>query len=118
MRNDASDDSIAMRQRWRLAEIRCEDYAFVLTSRFINLLEARVRCRFSHVCWLMGPRKCCVMLTKRCFMETPRRAHDPAHARGANDASACGVLTCAGRDLLKAIPVCFTFQLPSCTLCL
>ena len=63
MRNDASDDSIAMRQRWRLAEIRCEDYAFVLTSRFINLLEARVRCLFSHVCWLMGPRKCCVMLT-------------------------------------------------------
>ncbi len=44
MRNDAPDDSMAMRQRWRLAEIRCEDYAFVLTSRFINLLEARVRC--------------------------------------------------------------------------
>lgn len=47
MRNDASDDSIAMRQRWRVAEIRCEDYAFVLISRFINLLEARVRCLLS-----------------------------------------------------------------------
>ena len=47
MRNDASDDSIAMRHRWRLAEIRCEDYAFVLISRFINLLEARVRCLLS-----------------------------------------------------------------------
>lgn len=42
MRNDASDDSMAMRQRWRLSEIRSEDYAFVLISRFINLLEDRV----------------------------------------------------------------------------
>ncbi len=42
MRNDASDDSMAMRQRWRLSEIRAEDYAFVLISRFINLLEERV----------------------------------------------------------------------------
>jgi hypothetical protein len=32
-----------MRQRWRLAEIRSEDYAFVLFSRFLNLLDARVR---------------------------------------------------------------------------
>ena len=37
-----SDDSLAMRQRWRLAEIRCEDYAFVLLSRFLNLLDDRV----------------------------------------------------------------------------
>lgn len=43
LRNDASDDSLAMRQRWRLAEIRCEDYGFVLFSRFLNLLDARVR---------------------------------------------------------------------------
>ena len=42
LRNDASDDSLAMRQRWRLAEIRCEDYGFVLFSRFLNLLDARV----------------------------------------------------------------------------
>ncbi|CAL8462111.1 g1642 [Coccomyxa elongata] len=41
VRNDASEDSLAMRQRWRLAEIRCEDYAFVLLSRFLNLLDAR-----------------------------------------------------------------------------
>ena len=33
---------MAMRQRWRLSEIRAEDYAFVLISRFINLLEERV----------------------------------------------------------------------------
>ena len=31
-----------MRQRWRLAEIRSEDYAFVLISRFINHLDSRV----------------------------------------------------------------------------
>ncbi len=42
MRNDASDDSMAMRQRWRLSEIRSEDYAFVLISSFINHLEERV----------------------------------------------------------------------------
>jgi hypothetical protein len=42
MRNDVSDDAMAMRQRWRLAEIRCEDYAFVLFSRFLNLLDAKV----------------------------------------------------------------------------
>jgi phosphoglucan, water dikinase len=40
LRNDAADDALAMRQRWRLAELRCEDFAFVLTSRFLNLLDA------------------------------------------------------------------------------
>jgi len=40
LRNDASDGSMAMRQRWRLAEVRCEDYFFVLLSRFLNGLEA------------------------------------------------------------------------------
>ena len=34
---------MAMRQRWRLSEIRAEDYAFVLISRFINLLEEEGR---------------------------------------------------------------------------
>lgn len=43
LRNDAPDSSMAMRQRWRLAEIRCEDYFFVLLSRFVNGLEERVR---------------------------------------------------------------------------
>ena len=43
LRNDASDDAMAMRQRWRLAEIRCEEYSFVLFSRFLNLLDAKVR---------------------------------------------------------------------------
>jgi phosphoglucan, water dikinase len=32
-----------MRQRWRLAEVRCEDYAFVLLSRLINALEEQAR---------------------------------------------------------------------------
>lgn len=40
LRNDASDDAIAMRQKWRLAEIGLENYSFVLLSRFINTLEA------------------------------------------------------------------------------
>jgi hypothetical protein len=31
-----------MRQRWRLAEVKCEDYAFVLLSRCINKLEEEV----------------------------------------------------------------------------
>ncbi|KAK9806719.1 hypothetical protein WJX72_000486 [[Myrmecia] bisecta] len=39
LRNDAPDAAIAMRQRWRLCEIRAEDYAFVLLSRFVNALE-------------------------------------------------------------------------------
>ena len=43
LRNDAPDRALSMRQRWRLAEIRAEDYAFVLLSRFINSLEQRVR---------------------------------------------------------------------------
>ncbi|KAL6527569.1 Phosphoglucan, water dikinase, chloroplastic [Orobanche gracilis] len=40
LRNDASDSSIAMRQKWRLSEVGLEDYAFVLLSRFLNALEA------------------------------------------------------------------------------
>ncbi|CAI9117453.1 OLC1v1018851C1 [Oldenlandia corymbosa var. corymbosa] len=39
LRNDAPDASIAMRQKWRLCEIGLEDYAFVLLSRFLNVLE-------------------------------------------------------------------------------
>jgi phosphoglucan,water dikinase len=43
LRNDAPDASLAMRQRYRLAELRCEEYLFVLMSRFINGLETQVR---------------------------------------------------------------------------
>ena len=32
-----------MRQRWRLCEIRGEEVAFVLLSRFLNLLEQQVK---------------------------------------------------------------------------
>lgn len=42
LRNDAPDAALAMRQRWRLAEVKCEDYAFVLLSRGINKLEEEV----------------------------------------------------------------------------
>lgn len=41
LRNDAPDASMSMRQKWRLAEIRSEDYFFVILSRFINLLEEK-----------------------------------------------------------------------------
>ncbi|XP_015698644.1 phosphoglucan, water dikinase, chloroplastic isoform X2 [Oryza brachyantha] len=40
LRNDAPDNAIAMRQKWRLCEIGLEDYSFVLLSRYINTLEA------------------------------------------------------------------------------
>lgn len=40
IRNDAPDSAIAMRQKWRLAEIGLEDYAFVLMSRYLNALDA------------------------------------------------------------------------------
>jgi phosphoglucan,water dikinase len=43
LRNDAPDSALSMRQKFRLAEIRCEEYAFVLLSRVGNLLEAQVR---------------------------------------------------------------------------
>lgn len=41
LRNDAPDAAMAMRQRWRLAEVRAEDYAFVLFSSFLNQLEQK-----------------------------------------------------------------------------
>ena len=43
-RNDAPDGALAMRQRWRLAELRAEDYAFVLLSQLSNLVAAKVSC--------------------------------------------------------------------------
>ncbi|GBG79977.1 hypothetical protein CBR_g30239 [Chara braunii] len=39
LRNDAPDEAVAMRQKWRLSEIGLEDYAFVLLSRFLNALN-------------------------------------------------------------------------------
>lgn len=36
LRNDAPDSAMVMRQRWRLADLRCEDYAFILLSRYVN----------------------------------------------------------------------------------
>ena len=45
-RNDAPDSAIAMRQRWRLAELRAEEYAFVLLSRLLSVLLDQV--------WLFG----------------------------------------------------------------
>ncbi|KAL4419085.1 hypothetical protein ABPG77_010024, partial [Micractinium sp. CCAP 211/92] len=41
LRNDAPDRALAMRQKWRQCEVRAEDYAFVLLSRFINSLEEK-----------------------------------------------------------------------------
>lgn len=42
LRNDAPDRALVMRQKWRLSEIRAEDYIFMLLSRFINNLEDKV----------------------------------------------------------------------------
>lgn len=40
LRNDAPDEAIAMRQKWRLSELGLEDYSFVLLSRLINSFES------------------------------------------------------------------------------
>ena len=45
-RNDAPESAIAMRQRWRLAELRAEEYAFVLLSRLLTVLSTQVRILF------------------------------------------------------------------------
>lgn len=50
LRNDAPDAALAMRQQWRLAEVRCEDYAFVLLSRLVNAIEQQVRGWLLCVC--------------------------------------------------------------------
>lgn len=39
LRNDAPDSALSQRQKWRLAEIRCEEYMFVVTSRLLNMLD-------------------------------------------------------------------------------
>ncbi|EFJ49323.1 hypothetical protein VOLCADRAFT_90138 [Volvox carteri f. nagariensis] len=39
LRNDVTDEILSMRQRWRLADIRLEEYSFVVLSRLIGLLE-------------------------------------------------------------------------------
>ncbi|CAG9466241.1 unnamed protein product [Pedinophyceae sp. YPF-701] len=41
LRNDAPNSAMVMRQRWRVAEIKCENFSYVLLSRFINALEVR-----------------------------------------------------------------------------
>ena len=43
LRNDAPDTAPAMRQRWRLAELRAEEYAFVLLSRLLTCFAEQVR---------------------------------------------------------------------------
>ena len=43
---------MAMRQRWRLAEIRAEDYAFVLFSSFLNQLNDKVYALFAVLAFL------------------------------------------------------------------
>ena len=41
LRTDAPDSSLAMRQRWRVADTRLEDYVFVLLSRCAAAVERR-----------------------------------------------------------------------------
>ena len=42
LRNDTNDEMLEMRQRWRLADVRLEEYCFVVLSRVINGLEEQV----------------------------------------------------------------------------
>ena len=42
LRNDTDDGMLEMRQRWRLADVRLEEYCFVVLSRVINALEEQV----------------------------------------------------------------------------
>ena len=42
LRTDTNDDMLEMRQRWRLADVRLEEYCFVVLSRVINALEEQV----------------------------------------------------------------------------
>ncbi|GFR50578.1 hypothetical protein Agub_g12852 [Astrephomene gubernaculifera] len=39
LRNDVTEEVLALRQRWRLADIRLEEFAFVVLSRIAGLLE-------------------------------------------------------------------------------
>ena len=41
LRTDAPDSSLSMRQRWRVADARLEDYVFVLLSRCASAVEGR-----------------------------------------------------------------------------
>lgn len=41
LRNDAPDSALEQRQRWRLAEIRAEEYFFVTLSRVVGHLESQ-----------------------------------------------------------------------------
>ena len=41
LRNDVTEDQMEMRQRWRLVEVRLEEYCFVVLSRIIAALEAQ-----------------------------------------------------------------------------
>ncbi len=42
LRNDVTDEVLAMRQRWRLSDIRLEEYSFVVLSRIIGTMEEQV----------------------------------------------------------------------------
>jgi len=47
-------------QRWRLAEIRLEDYAFVILSRIAGMIEAEVGARGAPVMVLLpASEPCC-----------------------------------------------------------
>ena len=42
LRNDTHDEMLERRQRWRLADVRLEEYCFVVLSRVINAIEEQV----------------------------------------------------------------------------
>lgn len=55
LRNDVTDVILNMRQRWRLSEIRLEEFNFVVLSRLINALEelggAGLLCKANNMIW-------------------------------------------------------------------
>lgn len=57
LRNDVGDGQLAMRQRWRLAEIRLEDYVFVLLARIIGQIELAVSAGYAEDGLLKGEER-------------------------------------------------------------
>lgn len=90
LRNDIGDDILAIRQRWRLAEIRIEEYIFVLLSRITNQLEKAVSgaglghipLTFSKLCTQLSTHVIFAWLMVHCSTHT---RFVSAHARVCTD---------------------------------
>ena len=99
LRNDAPDEALSMRQRYRLAELRCEEYLFVVMSRFINALEGQARRGLRGGGGGAGcgaPPRCAVRALPRAWAAAhphprppmPPQTHPPRGAQGGSGALA------------------------------